>query len=86
MFWKIDDRLSQIPSVRMVAPALYAPMTGDSWNNGIRVEGRPEPGAKDDMGSGWARVMPGFFDTLGTKMALADPLRRMTPRQHGRWR
>ena len=74
MFRKIDDRLSQIPGVRMVAPALYAPMTGDSWNNGIRVEGRPEPGAKDDMGSGWARVMPGFFDTLGTKMALGRPI------------
>jgi len=74
MFRKIDDRLSQIPGVRMVAPALYAPMTGDSWNNGIRVEGRSEPGAKDDMGAGWARVMPGFFDTLGTKMALGRPI------------
>jgi putative ABC transport system permease protein len=74
MFRKIDDRLSQIPGVRMVAPALYAPMTGDSWNNGIRVEGRPEPGAKDDMEAGWARVMPGFFETLGTKMALGRPI------------
>jgi putative ABC transport system permease protein len=27
MFRKIDHRLSQIPGVRMVAPALYAPMT-----------------------------------------------------------
>src|ERR1035438_8272668 len=38
MFRQIDDRLLQIPGVRMVAPALYAPMTGDSWNNGIRVQ------------------------------------------------
>jgi putative ABC transport system permease protein len=70
MFRKIDDRLSQIPGVRMVAPALYAPMTGDSWNDGIRIEARPEPGAKEDTGASWARVMPGFFETLGTKMAL----------------
>jgi predicted permease len=70
MFRKIDDRLSQIPGVRMVAPALYAPMTGDSWNDGIRIEGRPEPGAKEDTSAGWVRVMPGFFETLGTKMAL----------------
>jgi putative ABC transport system permease protein len=70
MFRKIDDRLSQIPGVRMVAPALYAPMTGDSWNDGIRIEGRPEPGAKEDTGASWARVMPGFFETLGTKMTL----------------
>ena len=74
MFRKIDDRLSQIPGVRMVAPALYAPMTGDSWNDGVRIEGRPEPGAKDDVGASWARVMPGFFETLGTKMVLGRPI------------
>jgi predicted permease len=74
MFRKIDDRLRQIPGVRMVAPALYAPMTGDSWNDGIRVAGRPEPGAKEDTGAGWARVMPGFFETLGTKMAVGRPI------------
>ncbi|MGD0442540.1 MAG: ABC transporter permease [Edaphobacter sp.] len=70
MFRKIDDSLRQIPGVRMVAPALYAPMTGDSWNDGIRIEGTPEPGAKEDTSAGWVRVMPGFFETLGTKMAL----------------
>jgi predicted permease len=58
----------------MAAPALYAPMTGDSWNDGIRVEGRPEPGAKEDTGSGWARVMPGFFETLGAKIMLGRPI------------
>src|SRR5438105_8463526 len=70
MFRQIDDRLLQILGMRMATPALYAPMTGDSWNDGIRVAGRPEPGAKEDTGAGWARVMPGFFETLGTKMAL----------------
>src|ERR1700755_610367 len=44
MFRQINERLLQIPGMRMVAPALYAPMTGDSWNDGIRIEGRPEPG------------------------------------------
>jgi predicted permease len=74
MFRNIDDRLRQIPGVRMVAPALYAPMTGDSWNDGIRVEGRPEPGAKEDTGAGWARVMPGFFETIGAKILLGRPI------------
>ena len=41
MFRHLDERLMQIPGVRMVAPALYAPMTGDSWNDGVRIEGRP---------------------------------------------
>jgi putative ABC transport system permease protein len=74
MFRKIDDRLRQIPGVRMAAPALYAPMTGDSWNDGIRVAGRPEPGAKEDTGAGWARVMPGFFETIDAKIVQGRPI------------
>ena len=68
IFRQIDDRLQQIPGVRMVAPALYAPMTGDSWNNGVRIEGQPEPGAKDDTSAGFVRVMPGFFEALGARI------------------
>jgi putative ABC transport system permease protein len=74
LFRQIDDRLQQIPGVRMVAPALYAPMTGDSWNGGIRVQGRPEPGAKEDSSAGFARVMPGFFETLGAKIVMGRPI------------
>src|SRR6185369_12259210 len=43
LFRNIAERLRQIPGVRMVTAVLYAPMSGDSWNNGIRIEGRPEP-------------------------------------------
>ncbi len=53
----------------MVAPVLYAPMSGDNWGEGIRIAGRPEPGPKDDTGASWARVMPGFFETIGAKIA-----------------
>ena len=45
-----------------------------SWNNGVRIAGRPEPPAKEDTGSGWARVTPGFFETLGAKMATGRPI------------
>jgi len=74
LFRQIDDRLRQIPGVRMVAPALYAPMTGDSWNGGVRVEGRPEPPAKEDTSAGWTRVMPDFFETIGAKIVLGRNL------------
>src|SRR5580704_9497266 len=74
MFRQIDDRLLQIPGVRMAAPALYAPMTGDSWNDGIRIEGRPEPGAREVTGAGWARVMPGFFESIGAKIVVGRPI------------
>ena len=69
LFRRIDERLLRIPGVHMAAPALYAPMSGDSWNEGIRIAGRPEPGPKEDTGAGWARVMPGFFEALGAKIA-----------------
>jgi len=74
IFRRIDESLLQIPGVRMVAPALYAPMTGDSWNDGIRIEGRPEPPAKEDTGASWSRVMPGFFETIGAKIMLGRPI------------
>src|SRR5690348_7675684 len=74
MFRQIDDNLRQIPGVRMAAPALYAPMTGDSWNDGIRIEGRPEPGPHEDVGAAWARVMPGFFESIGAKIILGRPI------------
>src|ERR1700724_3819485 len=74
MFRQIDDRVRQVPGVRMVAPALYAPMTGDSWNDGIRVEGRSEPGAKEDTSASWARVMQGFLETVCAKITLGRPM------------
>jgi putative ABC transport system permease protein len=74
LFRQINDRLLQIPGVRMVAPALYAPMTGDSWNDSIRIQGRPEPGAKENTSAGWVRAMPGFFEILGSKIVLGRPI------------
>jgi len=74
LFRQIDDRLQQTPGIKIAAPALYAPMTGDSWNEGVRIQGRPEPSPKEDVGAGWARVMPGFFEALGAKTLLGRTL------------
>jgi putative ABC transport system permease protein len=70
LYRRVDEGLMRVPGVRMVAPALYAPMTGDSWNSGVRIQGRPEPGPKEDNGAGWSRVMPGFFETIGAKIVM----------------
>lgn len=74
LFRRIEERLREIPGVRMVTSATYAPMSGDSWNEGIRIAGRPEPGAKEDTGAGWARVTPGFFETIGAKIVQGRPI------------
>jgi len=73
LFRRIDDSLRENAGARMAAPALYAPMTGDSWNNGVRIQGRPEPGPKEDMGAGYVRAMPGFFETIGAKIVMGRP-------------
>ena len=70
LFREIDDALRQSAGVRAAAPALYAPMTGDSWNDGIRIQGRPEPGPKEDTGAGFVRAMPGFFEAINAKMVM----------------
>jgi predicted permease len=74
LYKQINDRLRGIPGVRMVTAATYAPMSGDSWNEGIRVEGQPEPPANADTGAGWAMITPDFFETIGAKMVLGRPI------------
>ncbi|HEX3470501.1 MAG TPA: FtsX-like permease family protein, partial [Silvibacterium sp.] len=68
LYREIQDRLSAIPGVRGVSSATYAPMTGSQWGHNIRVQGKPEPGAKDDVFADWTRITPGFFDTIGARM------------------
>jgi putative ABC transport system permease protein len=68
LFRELEERLSAIPGVRQVSAATYAPLGGDQWGHSVRVEGRPEPGPKDDIFADWTRVTPGFFETIGAKM------------------
>jgi predicted permease len=74
LFRQIQDRLSAIPGVRGVGCATYAPMTGDQWGHGIRIQGQPEPGPREDTFTDWTRITPGFFDTLGSRMLAGRDL------------
>jgi predicted permease len=64
----LEDRLRRIPGVRMASAVLYAPMSGLDWHHDIRVAGRGEPGPNDVRSSGWTRIAPGFFETLGVRV------------------
>ncbi|MGH9582050.1 MAG: ABC transporter permease, partial [Bryobacteraceae bacterium] len=69
LFREIEDQLRAIPGVRGVGAVLEAPPGG--WmTHDIRIEGRPEPGPRDDFSSGWTRVTPGFFSTLGDRIVM----------------
>jgi putative ABC transport system permease protein len=74
LFRRIDERLAAIPGVHTAAAATYAPMTGDSWNDSVRIAGQPEPPPKQDTSSGWTRVTPGFFEALGTPIVAGRPI------------
>jgi predicted permease len=70
LFREIEDQLRLIPGVHMAGSVLGAPLSGWVWPHEIRVEGKPEPGQQDDVSSGWTRVTPGFFETLGDRMVM----------------
>ena len=70
LYRRMFERLQQIPGVKGVAGATYAPMSGDSWNDGVRIQGKPEPHSGDDDGATWTRVTPGFFSTLGNRIVM----------------
>lgn len=74
LFREIQERLQAIPGVRDASAATYAPMSGDQWGHGIRVEGKPDPGPEDDTMADWTRVTPGFFDTIGTRVIAGRPI------------
>jgi predicted permease len=74
LFLEIERQLQHIPGVQRVGSVVAAPLTGWVWQHDIRVEGKPEPGPQSDVSSGWTRVTPGFFETLGDRMVMGRPI------------
>lgn len=65
LYRRIHDALVNIPGVASAACVLYTPLSGDNWNDGVYVEGKPAPGPNADNVTSWARVTPGYFQTIG---------------------
>jgi predicted permease len=70
LYRRVLERLHGIPGLQGIAAATYAPMSGDSWNEGIRVQGKPEPHSGDEDGATWTRVTSGFFETLDNQILM----------------
>jgi predicted permease len=70
LYRRVFDRIHEIPGVQGVAGATYAPMSGDSWNDGVRIQGKPEPHSGEDDGATFTRVTPGFFSTLDNRITM----------------
>ena len=65
LYQKLEQQFGALPGVHSVGLALYSPLEGNNWGEGIRVEGRPAPGPNDDNNSSWDRVNPQFFESVG---------------------
>jgi putative ABC transport system permease protein len=74
LFREIEGQLRLIPGVQRVGSVVAAPLTGWVWQHDIQVEGIPEPGPQVDVSSGWTRVTPQFFETLGDRMVMGRPI------------
>jgi predicted permease len=65
LYRQIEDRFSALPGISKAAIALYPPLSGDNWSDGVFVQGHPAPKPNDQSWATWDRVTPGFLDTLG---------------------
>ena len=68
LYRRIHDSLAGIPGVSSVALCSYSPQSGDSWNDGVFVDGHPAPGPRDDNASAFDRVTSGYFDVIGNRI------------------
>jgi predicted permease len=65
LYQRLEQEFGALPGVKSVGLALYSTLEGNNWGEGVRVEGRPEPGPNEHNGSSWDRVSPIFFETIG---------------------
>lgn len=65
LYQALEQQFGALPGVQSVGLALYSTLEGNNWGEGVRVEGRPEPGPNEHNESSWDRVNPRFFETVG---------------------
>jgi predicted permease len=65
LYQRLEQDFSALPGVQGVGLALYSPLEGNNWGEGVYIEGRPAPGPNAHNGSSWDRVSTHFFETVG---------------------
>ncbi len=61
----LEERLNHLPGVERASLALYNPLNGDNWSDGIAVKGHPTSNFREGGGASWDRVSVGYFETVG---------------------
>ena len=73
LYQEIRDRLGHVPGVLSLGYSLYSPQDGDSWNDGIFIQGRSRE-STPDISVSWLRVSPDYFKTIGTPVLRGRPI------------
>ena len=68
LFQRLQDSLARIPGIAGVALCTYSPLGGNQWGAGVRVDGHPEPGPRDDNSASWDRVTDGYLGITGNRI------------------
>lgn len=68
LYDEILEKFHAIPGVQQVGLGGYSPLEGDSWGEGVAVQGHPDPGPDEDNNSRWLRVSPEFLDLIGQQL------------------
>jgi predicted permease len=61
----LEVQLAAIPGMQNVGLAMYSPLDGNQWIDGVFIPGKPEPGPNDDNDALLNRVSPNFFAAVG---------------------
>jgi macrolide transport system ATP-binding/permease protein len=62
---RLELQLAAIPGMHSAGLAMYSPLDGDEWTDGIFLPGKPLPKANDDNNALLNRVSPKFLDAVG---------------------
>jgi predicted permease len=73
LYRRIRESIAGIPGVASVALSLSSPPVA-GWGSGVWVDGRPDPGSREDNFSSWNRITPGYFEAVAIPMRLGRSL------------
>jgi predicted permease len=61
----LELQFSAIPGMQSIGLAMYSPLDGNQWTDGVFIPGRPAPGPNDDTDALLDRVSLNFFAAVG---------------------
>ena len=64
MFERVSERLASLPGVTAVSAINHLPLSGDVWNLGYTIDGRPAPAAGERWSAVYRIVQPGYFGAM----------------------